>query len=53
LARGIYAVGTYHDENSNCRLDTDIIGYPTEGFALSNGIGSSTLPLLSATQTRT
>jgi uncharacterized protein (DUF2141 family) len=38
LAPGIYAVGTYHDENSNGRLDTDFIGYPREGYALSNGI---------------
>ena len=27
------APGTY-----NSRLDTDFIGYPTEGYALSNGI---------------
>ena len=38
LAPGTYAVGTYHDENNNGRLDTDFIGYPTEGYALSNGI---------------
>jgi uncharacterized protein (DUF2141 family) len=38
LAPGIYAVGAYHDENNNNRLDTDFIGYPTEGYALSNGI---------------
>jgi uncharacterized protein (DUF2141 family) len=38
LAPGMYAVGTYHDENNNGRLDTDFVGYPTEGYALSNGI---------------
>jgi uncharacterized protein (DUF2141 family) len=38
LAPGIYAVGADHDENNNNRLDTDFIGYPTEGYALSNGI---------------
>jgi uncharacterized protein (DUF2141 family) len=38
LAPGIYAVGTYHDENNNGRLDTNFIGYPMEGYALSNGI---------------
>lgn len=38
LAPGTYAVGAYHDENNNRRLDTDFIGYPTEGYALSNGI---------------
>jgi uncharacterized protein (DUF2141 family) len=38
LAPGRYAVGAYHDENNNGRLDTDFIGYPKEGYALSNGI---------------
>jgi len=35
---GTYAVGAYHDENGNGRLDTNLIGYPIEGYALSNGI---------------
>ena len=35
---GTYAAGAYHDENSNGRLDTNIFGYPIEGYALSNGI---------------
>jgi uncharacterized protein (DUF2141 family) len=38
LRPGIYAVGAYHDENANGRLDTNFIGYPIEGYALSNGI---------------
>jgi uncharacterized protein (DUF2141 family) len=38
LAPGTYAVGAYHDENDNGKLDTDFIGYPKEGYALSNGI---------------
>jgi uncharacterized protein (DUF2141 family) len=38
LAPGIDAVGTCHDENDNGRLDTDFIGYPKEGYALSNGM---------------
>jgi uncharacterized protein (DUF2141 family) len=38
LAPGRYAIGAYHDENSNNRLDTNFIGYPSEGYALSNGI---------------
>jgi uncharacterized protein (DUF2141 family) len=38
LVPGIYAVGAYHDENDNGRLDTSLIGYPKEGYALSNGI---------------
>lgn len=38
LAPSTYAVGAYHDENNNGRLDTNFIGYPIEGYALSNGI---------------
>ncbi|HZB90800.1 MAG TPA: DUF2141 domain-containing protein [Stellaceae bacterium] len=38
LKPGLYAVGAYHDENANGRLDTNFIGYPVEGYALSNGI---------------
>jgi uncharacterized protein (DUF2141 family) len=38
LAPGRYAVGAYHDENGNGKLDTNFIGWPIEGYALSNGI---------------
>ncbi len=38
LQPGLYAVGAYHDENGNGRLDTNFIGYPVEGYALSNDI---------------
>lgn len=38
VAPGRYAVGTYHDENANGKLDTNFLGYPVEGYALSNGI---------------
>ena len=38
LPPGTYAVGAYHDENGNDHLDTDFIGLPTEGYALSNGV---------------
>jgi uncharacterized protein (DUF2141 family) len=38
LKPGTYAVGAFHDENSNNHLDTNAIGFPSEGFALSNGI---------------
>ena len=38
LPPGIYAVGAYHDENNNDHMDTDFIGLPTEGYALSNGV---------------
>jgi uncharacterized protein (DUF2141 family) len=35
---GRYALGAYHDENGNAKLDTNLLGYPIEGYALSNGI---------------
>ena len=35
---GDYAVTVFHDENGNGKLDTNIIGYPVEGYALLNGI---------------
>ena len=38
LAPGSYAVGAYHDENANDHLDTDVLGLPVEGYALSNGV---------------
>jgi uncharacterized protein (DUF2141 family) len=38
LAPGTYAVGAYHDENNNDHMDTDFVGLPTEGYALSNGV---------------
>jgi uncharacterized protein (DUF2141 family) len=42
LGPGRYAVGAYHDENANGRLDTTLLGYPDEGYALSNGIRAVT-----------
>lgn len=36
LPKGDYAIAAYHDENSNGRLDTNVIGIPTEGYAFSN-----------------
>jgi uncharacterized protein (DUF2141 family) len=38
LPPGTYAVGAYHDENGNDHLDTDFLGLPIEGYALSNGV---------------
>ncbi len=38
LPPGAYAVGAYHDRNGNDHLDTDFVGLPTEGYALSNGV---------------
>jgi uncharacterized protein (DUF2141 family) len=36
LAPGKYAVSAFHDENDNGKLDTDAVGFPTEGFGFSN-----------------
>jgi uncharacterized protein (DUF2141 family) len=38
LRPGTYAVGAYHDENANDHLDTGLLGLPSEGYALSNGV---------------
>jgi uncharacterized protein (DUF2141 family) len=38
LPPGTYAVGAYHDENANEHLDTNPLGLPIEGYALSNGV---------------
>jgi len=42
LPAGTYAVGAYHDENYNDHLDTNRLGLPTEGYALSNGVRAVT-----------
>ena len=42
LPAGTYAVGAFHDENANDHLDTNFLGLPTEGYALSNGIRAVT-----------
>ena len=38
LPFGEYAVACYHDENSNLRLDKNIVGIPKEGFGFSNNV---------------
>lgn len=38
LRPGNYAVGAYHDEDKSGHLETNFLGYPTDGYALSNGI---------------
>jgi len=38
LQPGTYAVGAFHDENGNDHLDTNYLGLPVEGYALSNGV---------------
>ena len=42
LPAGTYAVGAYHDENYNDHLDANLLGLPTEGYALSNGVRAVT-----------
>ena len=34
---GMYAVSVFHDENSNGKLDTNLVGIPREGVGASNG----------------
>lgn len=36
LPPGRYALTVMHDENGNGRLDTNLIGMPTEGYGFSN-----------------
>jgi len=36
LKPGRYAVRYYHDENNNQKLDTNLLGIPTEGYGFSN-----------------
>jgi uncharacterized protein (DUF2141 family) len=33
---GRYAIKTFHDENSNDKLDTNFVGFPKESFGFSN-----------------
>jgi uncharacterized protein (DUF2141 family) len=36
LRAGSYAVAVMHDENGNRKLDTNLLGMPTEGYGVSN-----------------
>jgi uncharacterized protein (DUF2141 family) len=36
LEPGVYAVSVIHDENGNGKLDTNLLGMPTEGYGASN-----------------
>src|SRR4051812_12717562 len=36
LPAGEYAISTYHDENSNGKLDRNAMGIPSEDYAASN-----------------
>ena len=41
LKPGSYAVAMMHDENSNQKMDTSIVGMPVEGWAVTNDAGPS------------
>ena len=36
IASGTYAVSVFHDENSNSKMDTNLMGIPREGVGASN-----------------
>jgi uncharacterized protein (DUF2141 family) len=36
LAYGQYAIAVYHDKNKNGKLDTNLLGIPTENYGFSN-----------------
>jgi len=38
VAPGAYAVSVFHDANGNRRLDTNLIGIPSEDWGMSNNI---------------
>jgi uncharacterized protein (DUF2141 family) len=38
LNPGKYAVRYYHDENMNGKMDTNLVGKPTEGYGFSNNV---------------
>ena len=44
LAPGTYAVSLFHDANGNRKLDTNLIGIPTEGYGFSNNVGARGRP---------
>ena len=37
LPEGDYAISLYHDVNGNGKMDTNVMGIPTEPYAFSNG----------------
>jgi Uncharacterized protein conserved in bacteria len=38
LKAGFYAVRYYHDENLNGKMETNLVGKPTEGYGFSNNV---------------
>ena len=41
LPEGSYAIAVYHDENQNQKLDTNLVGIPTEATGFSNDAAAS------------
>ncbi len=41
IAPGTYALAVIHDENMNGKLDTNWLGFPTEGYGFSNDAKTS------------
>jgi uncharacterized protein (DUF2141 family) len=41
VPNGVYALSVIHDENQNEKLDSNLIGIPTEGFGFSNNVMGS------------
>lgn len=35
LPKGVYGISGFHDENDNGKLDTNLVGYPTEEYCAS------------------
>lgn len=44
LESGEYAVVAHHDENSNDKLDKNVLGIPLEGYCFSNNAKALTAP---------
>ncbi len=38
---GRYAINGFHDQNDNGKLDTNVLGIPTEGYGFGNGADAS------------
>jgi len=36
IKQGEYAIQVFHDENDNGKLETNLVGMPTEGYGFSN-----------------
>ena len=46
LKPGKYAVRYFHDENLNGKMETNMVGKPTEGYGFSNNVvGKRSMPL--------